>query len=145
MIRRPPRSTRTDTLFPYTTLFRSSLSWPALMRFKRSFLKELPQAVEQRLHKAGIDTLHGRAHFVDPHKIAVNGHAVEGRYVAIASGSTPTPLPVPGAEHLLTSDDFLELDELPETIVFVGGGYISFAFAHIAARAGAKPIGRAHV
>src|SRR3546814_1572421 len=29
MIRRPPRSTRTDTLFPYTTLFRSALSQPA--------------------------------------------------------------------------------------------------------------------
>src|SRR3546814_15282982 len=27
MIRRPPRSTRTDTLFPYTTLFRSDASW----------------------------------------------------------------------------------------------------------------------
>src|SRR3546814_1419215 len=72
------------------------------MRFKRSFLKELPQAVEQRLHKAGIDTLHGRAHFVDPHTIAVNGHAVAGSYVAIASGSPPTLLPVPGAER---SDD----------------------------------------
>src|SRR6185437_5197314 len=43
-----------------------------------------------------------------------------------------------GAEHLMTSDDFLELDELPKTMVFVGGGYISFEFAHIAARAGAK-------
>src|SRR3546814_9025820 len=33
MIRRPPRSTRTDTLFPYTTLFRSfkSFRWPGLM------------------------------------------------------------------------------------------------------------------
>src|SRR3546814_7359668 len=30
MIRRPPRSTRTDTLFPYTTLFRSLLSWPSV-------------------------------------------------------------------------------------------------------------------
>src|SRR3546814_9205685 len=29
MIRRPPRSTRTDTLFPYTTLFRTSLAFPA--------------------------------------------------------------------------------------------------------------------
>src|SRR3546814_272998 len=29
MIRRPPRSTRTDTLFPYTTLFRSPCGWPA--------------------------------------------------------------------------------------------------------------------
>src|SRR3546814_7160866 len=32
MIRRPPRSTRTDTLFPYTTLFRSALpAWPAVL------------------------------------------------------------------------------------------------------------------
>src|SRR3546814_16733929 len=29
MIRRPPRSTRTDTLFPYTTLFRSGVGWTA--------------------------------------------------------------------------------------------------------------------
>lgn len=115
-----------------------SLSWPALMRFKHSFLQDLPQAVEQRLRNAGIDTLHGRAHFVDRHKVAVDGHVIEGRFVAIASGSTPTPLPVPGVEHLLTSDDFMELDALPETIVFVGGGYISFEFAHIAACAGAK-------
>src|SRR3546814_3231638 len=34
MIRRPPRSTRTDTLFPYTTLFRSSAS--GAMRGNRS-------------------------------------------------------------------------------------------------------------
>src|SRR3546814_10092686 len=32
MIRRPPRSTRTDTLFPYTTLFRSSLMVPGVGR-----------------------------------------------------------------------------------------------------------------
>lgn len=36
------------------------------------------------------------------------------------------------------SDQFLELNELPSKIVFVGGGYISFEFAHIAARAGAN-------
>jgi len=39
---------------------------------------------------------------------------------------------------LTTSERFLELDELPNSIVFVGGGYISFEFAHLAARAGAK-------
>src|SRR3546814_20348012 len=32
MIRRPPRSTRTDTLFPYTTLFRSGAQWPQDIR-----------------------------------------------------------------------------------------------------------------
>jgi glutathione reductase (NADPH) len=49
-------------------------------------------------------------------------------------------LNIPGSEHIITSDQFLEFGEdyLPNRIVFVGGGYISFEFAHIAARAGAK-------
>ena len=47
-----------------------------------------------------------------------------------------------GSENIITSDDFLEFseDHLPDRIVFVGGGYISFEFAHIAARAGVKKI-----
>src|SRR3712207_5628130 len=48
-------------------------------------------------------------------------------------------LPICSA-NIITSDQFLEFgeDHLPDRIVFVGGGYISFEFAHIAARAGAK-------
>jgi glutathione reductase (NADPH) len=115
-----------------------SLSWPDMIDFKRSFLKGAPEAVELQLRKSGIDTLHGRARFVDPHRLAIDGNTVEARRFAIASGSTPTRLPIPGMDHLLTSDDFMELEELPESLVFVGGGYISFEFAHIAARAGAK-------
>ena len=48
------------------------------------------------------------------------------------------PLIFPGAEHLITSDRFLELDELPARIVMVGGGYIAAEFSHIAARTGAS-------
>ena len=49
-------------------------------------------------------------------------------------------LNVPGSENIVTSDQFLELgdDNLPDRIVFIGGGYISFEFAHIAARSGAN-------
>lgn len=47
-------------------------------------------------------------------------------------------LPIPGEEHLTTSDQFLELNELPPHIIFIGGGYISFELAHVAARAGAQ-------
>ena len=49
-------------------------------------------------------------------------------------------LNIPGSENMITSDQFLELrdNNLPDRIVFVGGGYISFEFAHIAARAGSK-------
>src|SRR3546814_3807486 len=41
MIRRPPRSTRTDTLFPYTTLFRSSLTEPRHVEFHENYLRDL--------------------------------------------------------------------------------------------------------
>src|SRR3546814_20090624 len=42
MIRRPPRSTRTDTLFPYTTLFRTFLGRPPLTSPYIVFLDGLP-------------------------------------------------------------------------------------------------------
>lgn len=45
---------------------------------------------------------------------------------------------LPGSEYLTTSDQFLELDALPARILFVGGGYVSFELAHVAARAGAQ-------
>jgi glutathione reductase (NADPH) len=45
-------------------------------------------------------------------------------------------LNIPGEEYLTSSTQFLELESLPSEIVFVGGGYIAFEFAHIAARAG---------
>ena len=57
----------------------------------------------------------------------------------IATGSKPAKMNIPGGEeHIITSDQFLELDELPPNIAFIGGGYISFEFAYIAARAGTK-------
>jgi glutathione reductase (NADPH) len=50
----------------------------------------------------------------------------------------PMPLHVQGEELITTSDKFMELDTLPSPIVFIGGGFISFEFAHVAARAGAE-------
>jgi glutathione reductase (NADPH) len=47
-------------------------------------------------------------------------------------------LPFPGAEHLTLSDAFLDLEALPRRLLFVGGGYIAFEFAHVAVRAGAE-------
>ena len=44
----------------------------------------------------------------------------------------------PGEEHVIISDQFLELHKISPRIHFIGGGYISFEFAHIATRAGAE-------
>ena len=116
----------------------TKIDWPELMRFKRSFTEPVPASREKSFTRAGIDVLHGRAHFVGPNTVEVNGETLEARYVHIGAGAKPRELGIPGSEHLLTSTDFLETEELPKRLLFVGGGYISFEFAHVAARAGSN-------
>jgi len=58
--------------------------------------------------------------------------------VVVAAGSRPPGLGIPGAEYAITSERFLELDHLPGRILFIGGGYMAFEFAQVAARAGAR-------
>ena len=114
------------------------IDWPELMRFKRSFTEPVPKRREDGFAKAGIAAFHGWARFVGPTTVQVGEETLEGRYVVIAVGMVPQELGIPGAEHLTTSDQFLELNELPRKILFIGGGYIAFEFAHVAARAGSQ-------
>jgi glutathione reductase (NADPH) len=114
------------------------IDWQKLMRFKRSFTEPVPKQREEGFAKAGIAAFHGRARFVGPSTVQVGEEVLEGRYVVIATGQKPADLKIPGEEHLTTSDQFLELDELPKRVLFIGGGYIAFEFAHVAARAGSE-------
>ena len=125
------------------------IRWPDLIRFKRTFTDPFPKNREDGYIRAGIVPFHGHARFISPTTVKVEVHKdsnndnntiLNGRHILIATGSKPMNLNIPGSENIITSDQFLELgdDNLPDRIVFVGGGYISFEFAHIAARAGAK-------
>jgi glutathione reductase (NADPH) len=114
------------------------IDWSELMRFKRSFTEPVSKRREDGFAKAGIAAFHGRARFAGPTTVEVGEETLEGRYVVIASGEVPADLEIPGAEHLTTSDQFLELSELPRRILFIGGGYIAFEFAHVAALAGSQ-------
>ncbi|MEO8089895.1 MAG: NAD(P)/FAD-dependent oxidoreductase [Gemmatimonadales bacterium] len=119
---------------------RTGIDWPALMRFKRSFTDPVPTARLAAFEKAGIVTFPGQARFASPERLVVGGETFESRHFLIAAGARPRPLRIEGEAHLISSTDFLELDRLPERIAFVGGGYISFEFAHIAQRAGSQAI-----
>jgi glutathione reductase (NADPH) len=114
------------------------LDWPGLMQFKRSFTQPVPKHREEAFREAGIETLHGRARFVKPHIVEVDGQRIEAERIAIATGAKPRPLQLPGAEALTTSAAFLDLDELPDDIAFVGGGYVSLELASLAQIAGAQ-------
>jgi glutathione reductase (NADPH) len=125
-----------------------SIKWSDLIRFKRTFTDHFPSDREDSYIKAGIAPFHGHARFIGPTSVEVNAHhtqdnnntVLNGKHVLIATGSKPMNLNIPGSDNIITSDQFLDFDgnNLPSKIVFIGGGYISFEFAHIAARAGAK-------
>jgi glutathione reductase (NADPH) len=114
------------------------IDWSELMRFKRTFTEPVPKTREAGFVKAGIAAFHGRAHFTGPSALRVGEESLEGRYVVIAAGQKPADLKITGTEHLTTSEQFLELDELPRRILFIGGGYIAFEFAHVAVRVGSQ-------
>ena len=113
------------------------IDWSDLMAFKRGFTDPVPGKREQSFAKAGIDALYGRARFTGPSAIDVDGQQIEAENILIATGAEPVSLGIPGEEHLIDNEAFLELDELPRRITLVGGGYIAAEFSHIAARAGA--------
>ena len=114
------------------------ISWPELIAFKRTFTDPVPQKQEARYAALGIDAFHGLARFVGPDVVSVAGQELKARHIVIATGARPVPLRFAGAEHIMTSDQFLELESLPGRIALIGGGYIAAEFSHIAARAGAQ-------
>ncbi len=112
--------------------------WSDLMSFKETFTAGFPEEKEEGLKRSEVDTFHGTASFVSKDEIQVGEEKLKGKKYLIATGAKPSTLPIAGNEHLIYSDDFLELQSLPERLLFIGGGYISFEFAHIAARCGAE-------
>jgi len=117
----------------------AKIDWPALMRSKTEFTGAVPANTEEAFSEAGIIMLRGTAQFIADDTVQLDGDAqVRARTFVIATGARPAPLGFEGEELAATSDDFLELPAMPRRILFVGGGYISMEFAHVARAAGAE-------
>lgn len=114
------------------------VKWSDLMKFKETFTTAVPAATERDLEKAGIAMYHQSPKFLDNNTLSVEGKTVKAKKIVIATGMHPIELKIPGRENVLLSDDFLNLPELPESMIFVGAGYVGMEFAHIAARCGVK-------
>jgi glutathione reductase (NADPH) len=114
------------------------INWQDLMNYKKTFTENVPKNREEGYLEAGIDIYHGAASFKSEKEILVNDTIINFKHIVLAVGAKAMPLGIKGDEHLYTSDDFLELTNLPEKIVFIGGGFISFEFAFIAALSGSE-------
>lgn len=113
-----------------------AINWPDLMEHKRGFTGPIPARMEADLAHAGVETLHGHARFTGTRQVEIDGAPYEAHRFLIATGARPRTLSFPGHEHLIDSTEFLDLEALPARVLFVGGGFISFEFAHLVARAG---------
>ena len=124
------------------------LDWPRLHAFQTDFTEPVPPGRVEQFRDAGADVFAGLARLTGEDSLAVEpDHAdpsavppaepvtLHFEHLVIAAGSVPVPLDIPGAEHLTTSDEFLELPDVPGRVAFVGGGYISLEFAHALLRA----------
>jgi len=117
---------------------KGNIDWKELIAFKRTFTSGVTVETEKSLAGAGIEIISGHAEFIDEGHVRAGDRVLEGRNFVIATGAIPMPLPFAGKEHMIDSEAFMDLEELPKRIVFAGGGFIAFEFAHIAARAGAE-------
>ncbi|WP_034888822.1 dihydrolipoyl dehydrogenase family protein [Gillisia sp. Hel_I_29] len=114
------------------------VNWEDIMAFKQSFVDAMPPKIEKGYKNKDIDTYHTSAQFLSDNTLQIGDEVIEADKIVIASGAKPRILDFEGSEHALSSTDFLNLKELPQSLLFIGGGYIAFEFAHIAARAGAE-------
>lgn len=83
------------------------------------------------LEKAGVKLISGRATFVDPHTVEVNGKKYTADKILIAVGGRPIKPEIPGIEHAITSNEIFHLKTQPKHIAIIGAGYIGSEFACI--------------
>jgi len=115
------------------------VSWGDILKEKNKFTSPIPEHTVNGLKGSGIDFFEGTAVFTGAQTLAAGDEDIKGRYIIIATGAEPADLPVKGSDLMITSNDYLSLNRLPGRIAFVGGGFISFEFAHFAARLGSRP------
>jgi glutathione reductase (NADPH) len=115
-------------------------SWSQLRDAKNKFTERVPASTLQGFKNAGIDVIKGTAKFLDEKTLAVDQSQYTASFFVLASGAFPLPLAIDGAQLAIDNTGFMELSELPPRIIFIGGGFISFEFAHFAARLGPEDI-----
>ncbi|EHR01947.1 dihydrolipoyl dehydrogenase family protein [Bradyrhizobium sp. WSM471] len=113
------------------------LDWAALIEREKNMIKDIPANLARTMARRQVEVIKGYGAFVAPNTIRVGDRVLEAKHVVVATGSKPRPLPIPGAEYMVTSDAILSDRDLPASVIFIGGGVISLEFAHIYARAGA--------
>lgn len=122
------------------TIEGASHDWGKLIANKNAELDRLHGIYMKNLEASGVAVLRGRAVIQDAHTVQVGDETVTAERILVATGSRAWMPEIPGIEHVITSDEALDLPELPKRVVIAGGGYIACEFAGILQTLGAKVV-----
>ncbi len=116
----------------------TTLDWGRMIEAKDKELDRLEGIYKRLLAEGNVQTYEGRGVIVDPHTVEVGERTFTTERILIATGGWPTLPKVPGIEHAITSNEALDLKEVPKRVAIVGGGYIGLEFAGIWNGAGSE-------
>ena len=107
--------------------------WPTLIHNVQREVDRLNGVYTRALENAGVDRFLTHATVEGPHtvRLADREQPLSAEYILMATGSSPVIPDVPGNEHLISSNECFQLEELPKSIVIIGAGYIGMEFASI--------------
>ena len=110
----------------------NGFDWPTFRTKLHSELDRLEGIYRNLLKNSGVHSFDARAHVVDPHTVELSdGTRKTARHILLATGGRPVLPDLPGIEHAITSNDIFLMQELPRSIIIVGGGYIACEFSSI--------------
>lgn len=115
-----------------------AFDWSTLIANKNREIERLNGIYRKLLVDSGVKLLEGHARLVGGQHVEVDGQRYSARHILIATGGWPQKPDIPGAEHAITSNEAFYLEQLPQRVLVVGGGYIAVEFASIFHGLGAK-------
>ncbi|UTO28846.1 glutathione-disulfide reductase [Bartonella harrusi] len=116
-------------------------SWKKLVAAKNEEITRLEGLYRKGLQNNNVHIYESHAVFVDDHtlELSATGERVSAEKILIATGAKVAPnTAIGGSDFCLTSNEIFDLEELPKSIVIVGGGYIGVEFANIFHELGVK-------
>ena len=108
-----------------------TLDWPRLIAAKNKELDRLHGIYCGILDRNKVTLVNGRAVVTGPNSVRIAGRDITADNILVATGGWPHMPQIPGIEHAITSNEALELPQLPRRIAIVGSGYIALEFAGI--------------
>lgn len=96
---------------------------------REAYIARTHQSYFNGFESRGTEFLKGHAEFVDNHTLRVGDETYTAPHIAITAGSHIVLPDVEGIEYVETSDDFFTWEDLPESVVLVGAGYVALEIA----------------